>query len=220
MYDFQEIYRCIKHNFYYYKGDPFIRSRATQLLLILHAVNGGRTLEDAAELQGIKRQYFHFWLRRLIAAKYDLQRLKGHSKKPHYSPKATPKSVVLKLKKIRKFDESGGHTIALILRRDFGVSIAGSTVCKILNREGISKVYRHPKRNEHAKRYRAENPLNAVQTDSAYTGFEDDHGIRAYYFSVIDDGSCVATGHVYDSKSGDEAVKAMELFISMYGKPD
>ena len=220
MYDYQEIHRRIKRNFYYFKGDPIIRSRAMQLLRILQAVNNGRSVEHAAEQQGIRRQYLYFWLRRLAAVEYDLQCLKGHSKRPHRSPNATPEAVVAKLKEIRKFDESGGHTIALILRRDFGISIAGSTACKILKSEGISKVYRYQKRNEHMKRYSAENPLNTVQTDSAWTGLEDDHGNRVYYFAVIDDCSRVATVHVCDSKSGDEAVKAMQLFIQTYGKPD
>lgn len=220
MYDYQEIYRRIKRNFHYYKGSPLIRSRAMQLLRVLQAVNKGRSIESAAELQGVRRQYFYFWLRRLIASNYDLQCLKGHSKKPHHSPNATPKSIIAKLKEIRAVDESGGHTIALILRRDYGISVAGSTACSILKKEGVSKVYRYRKCNEHTKRYSAENPLNTVQTDSAWTGFEDNHGNRVYYFAAIDDCSRVATVHVCDSKSGDEAVKAMQRFISIYGKPE
>lgn len=52
------------------------------------------------------------------------------------------------------------------MRRDFGIPIAGSTACRILQREGVSRVYRYQKCNEHTKRYSAENPLNRVQTDS------------------------------------------------------
>lgn len=220
MYDYTEVFRRIKRNFHYYKGDAEIRRRAMMLLRILNSVNNGQSVGLAAEQQGVRRQYFYMWLRRLVAAGYDLQALKGHSKKPRRSPNVTKKSIVLKIKEIRKFDESGGHTIALILRRDFGISIAGSTVCSVLRREGVSKIYRYQKRNEHIKRYSAENPLNTVQTDSAWTGFEDNHGNRVYYFPVIDDCSRVATVHVCDSKSGDEAVKAMRRFIDRYGKPD
>ena len=220
MYDYTEVYRRIKRNFHYYKGDTLIRSRTMQLLRVLQGVANGRSVESAAELQGVRRQYFYFWLRRLIAADYDLQCLKGRSKRPRHSPNAKPRSVILKVKEIRKFDESGGHTIALILRRDFGIRIAGSTACNILKREGVSKVYRYQKRNEHTKRYSAENPLKTVQTDSAWTGFEDNHGNRVYYFPVIDDCSRVATVHVCDSKSGDEAIKAMERFIGVFGKPE
>lgn len=220
MYDYTDVFRRIKRNFHYYKGDAVIRSRAMQLLRVLQAINSGRSVENAAELQGVRRQYFYFWLRRLIAADYGLQSLKGYSKRPHHSPNATAKSVVLKVKEIRKFDESGGHTIAIILRRDFGIPIAGSTACSILKREGVSKVYRYQKRNDHTKRYSAENPLNTVQTDSAWTGFEDNHGNRVYCFPVVDDCSRVATVHVCDSKSGDEAVKAMQRFIDAFGKPE
>jgi len=220
MYDYREVFRRIKRNFHYYKGQEKIRRRAMQLLRVLNAIKNGRSVESAAELQGVRRQYFYFWLRRLIAADYDLNSLTGISKRPRQSPNATPKSVILKLKEIRKFDESGGHTIALILRRDFGITIAGSTACNILKRERISKVYRYQKRNEHTKRYSAENPLNTVQTDSAWTGFEDNHGNRVYYFPVIDDCSRVATVHVCDSKSGDEAIKGMQRFVEAFGKPD
>jgi transposase InsO family protein len=220
MYDYRESYRRIKRNFHYYKGDPAIRLRTMQLLRILNGINNGRSVESSAELNGVRRQYFYFWLRRLIAADYDLHCLKGYSKRPHHSPNATSAAIIAKAKEIRKIDESGGHTIALILRRDYGISIAGSTVCSILKREGVSKVYRYQKRNEHTKRYSAENPLNTVQTDSAWTGFEDNHGNRVYYFPVIDDCSRVATVHVCDSKTGDEAVQAMQRFIHSYGKPD
>lgn len=220
MYDYQEIYRRIKRNFHYSKADAKVRSRAMLLLRILNGINGGRSVERSAELNGVRRQHFYFWLRRLIAADYDLQSLKGLSKRPHHSPNATPAAVVRKVKEIQKIDDSGGHTIALIVQRDFGISIAGSTVCSILKREGISKVYRYQKRNEHTKRYSAENPLNTVQTDSAWTGFEDNHGNRVYYFPVIDDCSRVATVHVCDSKTGDEAVKAMQRFIETFGKPE
>ncbi len=220
MYDYQEAYRRIKRNFHYYKGDVTVRMRAMQLLRVLRTITKGRSVELASELQGVRRQYFYFWLRRLIATDYDLQSLKGRSKRPHCSRNAKPKSVILKVKEIRKLDESGGHTIALILRRDFGIRIAGSTVCNILKREGISKVYRYQKRNEHTKRYSVENPLNTVQTDSAWTGFADNHGNRVYYFPVIDDCSRVATVHVCDSKSGDEAIKGMQRFIEAFGKPD
>jgi transposase InsO family protein len=220
MNDYIEVYRRIKRNFHYYKGDVVIRSRVMQLLRIIQAVHDGRSVENAAELQGVRRQYFYFWLRRLIAADYDLQSLKGLSKRPHHSPNATPDSIVGKIKELRKFDESGGHTIAIMMRRDFGIPIAGSTACRILKREGISNVYRYQKTNEHTKRYSAQNPLDTVQTDSAWTGFEDDHGNRVYYFPVIDDCSRVATAHACDSKSGDQAVKAMQRFIDVYGKPD
>jgi len=220
MYDYQDIYLRIKRNFRYYKGEPLVRSRTMLLLRVLTSINNGRSVESAVELQGVRRQYFYFWLRRLMAANYDLASLKGFSRRPRRSPNATPASVVKRILEIRKFDDSGGHTIALILRRDSGIPIAGSTACAVLKREGVSNVYRYHKHNEHTKRYSAENPLNTVQTDSAWTGFDDNHGNRVYYFPVIDDCSRVATVHVCDSKSGDEAVIAMQRFIKTYGKPE
>lgn len=220
MYDYEEVRRRLKRNFHYFKGGERVRSRAMTMLLVLDGICAGRPLAKVARQNGIRRQYFYFWLWRLIAADYDLAALAGQSKKPRRSPNMTPKSVVLKAIEIRKIDESGGHTVAHVLGRDHGISIAGSTVCNIFRREGLSKIYRYQKRNDHNKRYAAENPLQCVQTDSAWTGFEDNHGNNVYFFPVIDDCSRVATVHVCDSKSGDEAVVAMQKFIAQYGRPE
>lgn len=53
-----------------------------QLLRVLNAIHNGRSVEEAAELQGVRRQYCYFWLRRLIAADYDFHSLAGLSKRP------------------------------------------------------------------------------------------------------------------------------------------
>jgi len=220
MYDYEEVRRRLKRNFHYFRGDERVRSRAMTMLLVMDGICAGRPLAKVARQNGIRRQYFYFWLRRLVAADCELAALAGQSKKPHRTPNLTPKAVVLKAMEIRKIDECGGHTVAYVLRRDHGIQIAGSTVCSIFKREGVSKVYHYQKRNDHKKRYAAENPLQCVQTDSAWTGFEDNNGNNVYFFPVIDDCSRVATVHVCDSKSGDEAVVAMQKFIQRYGQPE
>jgi transposase len=87
---------------------------------------------------------------------------KEKSKRPHRSPNATPEDIIRKAEEIRRIEGSGGHTVARVLLREHGIKIAGSTVCSIFKRRGVSKVYRYQKRNEHTKRYAAENPLHTV----------------------------------------------------------
>jgi transposase InsO family protein len=220
MYDYSDIHRRLKRNFHYAKCEPRLRARAMTLLRVLASIESGKSVEQATRQFGIKRQYFYFWIRRFLAADYTMEGLKEKSKRPHRSPNATPEDIIRKAEEIRRMEGSGGHTVARVLLREHGIKIAGSTVCSIFKRRGVSKVYRYQKRNEHTKRYAAENPLHTVQTDSAWTGFEDQNGNRVYFFPVIDDCSRVATVHVCDSKSGDEAVRAMERFIACYGIPE
>ncbi len=220
MYDYSDIHRRLKRNFHYAKCDGRLRARVMTMLRVLESISSGRSVEGAARQFGIKRQYFYVWLRRLIAAEYTIEGLRDKSKRPHRSPNATSEDVIRKAEEIRQIEGSGGHTVARILLREHSIRIAGSTVCAIFKRRGVSKVYRYQKRNEHTKRYASENPLQRVQTDSAWTGFEDQNGNRIYFFPVVDDCSRVATVHMCDSKSGDEAVRAMERFIAAYGKPE
>lgn len=220
MYDYPNIHRRLKRNLRYVKCDSRLRARAMTMLRVLENINGGCSVEKATRQFGVKRQYFYVWLRRLITADCALDGLREKSKRPHRSPNATSEDVIRKAEEIRHMEGSGGHTVARILLREHRIKIAGSTVCAIFKRRGVSKVYRYQKRNEHTKRYAAENPLQRVQTDSAWTGFEDQNGNRVYFFPVVDDCSRVATVHMCDSKSGDEAVRAMQRFIAAYGKPE
>lgn len=220
MYNYSDIYQRLKRNLHYYKGDPDLRGRAMTLLKVLACIADGQSVEQATLKYGMKRQYFYFWVRRLVEANCELEGLQGKSKRPRSSPNATSEEVIKLALEIRRIAGSGGHTVARILWREYGIKIAGSTLCSIFRRLGVSKVYRQKKRNEHTKRYAAENPLQTVQTDSAWTGFEDQNGNRIYFFPVIDDCSRAATVHVCDSKSGDEAVRAMEKFIARYGIPE
>lgn len=80
MYDYSDIHLRLKRNFRYYEGDTIVWSRAMLLLRVLAGIGNGRSVEHAAGLQGVRSQYFYLWLRRLIAANYDLKSLKGHSK--------------------------------------------------------------------------------------------------------------------------------------------
>ena len=239
MYNYSDIHRRLKRNFHYAKCDGRLRARGMTLLRVLESINGGKSVERATRQFGVKRQYFYFWLRRLIAADFAIEGLNEKSKRPHRSPNITSEEIIRRAEEIRSIAGSGGHTVARILRREHRIKIAGSTVCAIFKRRGVSKVYRYEKRDEHKKRYAMANPLETVQTDSAWqrgyhvhvaacsadilsaeTGFEDQHGNRVYFFPVVDDCSRVATVHMCDSKSGDEAVRALERFIAAYGKPE
>lgn len=220
MYDYSDVHQRLKHNFHYFKGPARIRIKAMTLMRILNQITAGQTIERATESEGVRRQYFYFWIRRLIANDFNLTCLVGKSKRPHKSPNATPQKIIDLAIKIRKIDESGGHTIAGILRRDHNLYVAGSTLGKIFKQRQISSVYRYKKRNEHKKRYAFKNPLECVQTDSSWSNFNDNHGNQIYFFPVIDDCTRIATVHVCDSKSGDEAVKAMQKFIDTFGVPE
>jgi len=211
--------QILKQKLYRYKKNEKVRIRALFLLRVIQAKLKGTSVYIECEKRGENKKYFYFWLNRLRKHNYDIECLQGYSKKPHRSPNEISEEIIDRAEELRGDDDIGGHTLAIMLK-DEGIKVSGSTICSHLKKKGISKIYKYKKVNGHNKRYSAENPLERTQTDSSWSGYEDNHGNRLYLFPVIDDCSRVVTVHVSDSKCSTEAVTALEKFIKTFGRPD
>jgi len=218
MKSYEKEIQTLKQKLHRYKKNETIRMRGIFLLRVMQARENGTPVYIECEKRGQNKKYFYFWLNRLRNHHFDIECLKGYSKKPHHSPNELPESVIDRAEELRGDDDLGGHTISLMLKNE-NVQVSGSAICAHFKKKGISKVYKFKSVNGHKKRYAAENPLERAQTDSTWTGFEDNHGNRIIAFPVIDDCSRVVTVHLADSKCSTEAVKALELFEKSFGSP-
>ncbi len=64
------------------------------LLKVFACIEDGDTVEQATRRLGVKRQYFYFWIRRLLSVNCELYGLQDYFKRPHNSPNATNEEVI------------------------------------------------------------------------------------------------------------------------------
>jgi transposase InsO family protein len=90
---------------------------------------------------------------------------------------------------LREETRRGADTIALLLKKRFGMVVARSTVHHILKREGrVAKREKLPKK-KHPLRYQASKPGDRVQIDVKYVPYRIREGTfgRTYQYTAIDD---------------------------------
>ena len=108
----------------------------------------------------------------------------------------------------------------MILHNQYGIKVAGSTIAHHFQKRGTSRLYRYKRVNHHKKRYAMANPLERVQTDTSWSGYEDNYGRYLYFIPVIDDCTRVVTVHVATSKSSIDAVDSFYKFTEKFGRPE
>ena len=75
------------------------------------------------------------------------------------------------------------------------------------------------KENPHKKRYSSIKPLERVQSDSLWTGMEDEHGNRVYTVNMVDCHSRLAFTRCASDKSRHSACETLKQFLEQVGKP-
>jgi transposase InsO family protein len=197
--------------------NEIIRKRAMYLLRCLQSKN----ITLTSDKFGCSRQKFHFWIKRLEAANFNICALNDLSKAPKNNPNAIDRKIIDKAIYIREKSEEGfgSQKTAFLLERDEGIKINASTLGYIFQRENISRQYKTPKKNKHTKRYSAENPLDRVQSDTKGTDCVDNNGNEIKLYPVIDDCSRAVSVHVANEHSNYEATRAALKFINIFGKP-
>ena len=96
---------------------------------------------------GISRQAFYKWKRRY--EQHGAAGLCDRPRAPHRSPHATPNEVVSKLLYLRQTYHFGPRKIADYLKRFHGVSVAASSVHRILGKHGMSRLPANQKYRSH-----------------------------------------------------------------------
>ena len=196
--------------------DHEIRRRARFLIHVMESKN----VRLGCCRLGLCPKTFYAWLKRLKKADYEISALKNKSRKPKTSPRQIKQELSHKLLEIRKrTGDTGGHIVAYCLHSETGIRLSHSGIDKVFRRYGVTGRYRTKKANPHKRRYASKKPLDRVQSDSLWTGIEDNHGNRVYTVNMVDCHSRLAFAHCALDKSGYSACEALKQFLKELGKP-
>jgi transposase InsO family protein len=149
---------------------------------------------------GISRQAFYKWKRRFdecgAAGLYDRPRA------PHRSPRATAREVVSKILYLRQHYHFGAGMIADYLKRFHQISIAPSTVHRLLGKHGMSRLPANQKHRPHCTRwtrYEKPQPGHRLQLDVKFLERIPGTRKRLYQFTAVDDCTRIRVLKVYDA---------------------
>ena len=160
---------------------------------------------------GISRQAFYKWKRRY--EHHGEAGLGDRPRTPHRSPRSTPREVVSKILYLRQNYHFGPGKIADYLKRFHSLSVARSSVHRILGKHGMSRLPANQKHRPHAKRwkrYEKPQPGHRLQMDVKF--LERIPGTRKhlYQFTAIDDCTRIRVLKVYDACNQTTAIRFID----------
>lgn len=85
----------------------------------------------------ISRKTFYKWLKRYRKAAGDPASLGDLSRRPHYSPRATPAPIVQRLRELREKTGFGQKRLKLYLSFWYDIELSESAIWKLLKRSGV-----------------------------------------------------------------------------------
>jgi len=168
-----------------------------------------RVLQHAAQDQnvaricrrcGISRKTFYKWKRR--HTEHGDAGLADRPRTPRRSPRATPRDVVNKILYLRQHYHCGPGRIAAYLRRFHRLEIAGSSVHRILKRQGLNRLPANQKHRPHGtrwQRYEKPQPGHRLQLDVKFLERIPGTQRRLYQFTAIDDCTRIRVLKIYDA---------------------
>src|SRR5688572_18253913 len=110
------------------------RQVAWRMKVLRRAEETSRSVARTCREFGWSRKTFYKWKKRYQAG--DAASLCDRSRAPQRSPRATPQSVISKILYLRQTYHFGARRIAEYLKRFHQVSVAPSTVHRILDKHG------------------------------------------------------------------------------------
>lgn len=168
--------------------------------ILQHAAEGPRNVARTCRYFGISRRAYYKWKRR-----YDEHGAAGLCDRPRTplrSPRSTPREVVSKILYLRQTYHFGPRRIADYLRRFHGVSVATSSVHRILRRHAMHRLPANQKHRPHGtrwKRYEKPQPGHRLQLDVKFLERIPSTQKRLYQFTAIDDCTRLRVLKVYDA---------------------
>jgi transposase InsO family protein len=184
------------------------RIQGWRLKVLQQANEGSRNVARTCRHFGISRQAFYRWKRRYHA--HGEAGLWDRARKPHRSPRATPREVVGKILYLRQHYHFGPGKIADYLRRFHQVPIAGSSVHRILCRHGLNRLpanQTHRPHRQRWQRYETPQPGHRLQMDVKFLERIPGTRKRLYQFTAIDDCTRIRVLKVYDACNQRTAIR-------------
>ena len=176
------------------------RVMAWRLRILQWAEGEPRQVARTCRYFGISRTAFYRWKRRVDA--FGEAGLVDRPRTPHRSPRATPRAVVSKILYLRQQYHFGAGRIADYLRRFHQVTVARSSVHRILVKHGMGRLPANQKHRPHHKRWRRYEkpwPGHRLQMDVKFLERIPGTKKRLYQFTAIDDCTRIRVLKVYDA---------------------
>ena len=132
---------------------------------------------------------------------------------PLHSPRATPREVISKILYLREHYHFGPGRIADYLRRFHQLTLAKSSVQRILIRHGLGRLPAHQKSRRAGrpwKRYEKAQPGHRLQLDVKFLERIAGTSKRLYQFTAIDDCTRIRVLKIYDACNQITAVRFVD----------
>jgi transposase InsO family protein len=175
-----------------------IRLTTWRFKVLQRAGERSRNVARTCRHFGISRQAFYKWKRRYEA--HGEAGLCDRPRTPHRSPRSTPREVVSKILYLRQNYHFGPRRIADYLKRFHSLSLATSSVHRILGKHGMSRLPANQKHRQHTKRwkrYEKAQPGHRLQMDVKFLERIPGTRQRLYQFTAIDDCTRIRVLKVY-----------------------
>jgi transposase len=160
---------------------------------------------------GISRNVFYRWKRRFEA--HGEAGLADRSRAPLRSPRATPDAVVSKILYLRQQYHFGAGRIADYLKRFHEITIARSSVQRILIKHGMRRLpanQKYQRDGKRWKRYEKPKPGHRLQMDVKFLERIPGTRKRLYQFTAIDDCTRIRVLKVYDACNQRSAIQFLD----------
>jgi transposase InsO family protein len=182
--------------------------------LLQCAADNSRSVSKACRHFGISRKTFYKW-----KARYDAHGAAGLCDRPRAplrSPGATPADVVRKILSLRQQYHFGPGTIADYLKRFHQVSVARSSVHRILGTHGMNRLPANQKHRPHKQRwqrYEKPQPGHRLQLDVKFLERIPNTRKRLYQFTAIDDCTRIRVLKVFDACNQRTAIRFLDEVV-------
>jgi transposase InsO family protein len=190
------------------------RLTAWRAKVLQGASEGPRTVPWTCRHFGISRTAFYRWKQRFET--HGAAGLGDRPRTPHRSPRATAREVVGKILYLRQQYHFGPGKIADYLKRFHQVSIARSSVHRILSKHGMNQLpanQKHRPNTRRWQRYEKPKPGHRLQMDVKFLERIPGTGKRLYPFTAIDDCTRIRVLKVYDACNQRPAIRFLEEVV-------
>ena len=190
------------------KGEQ-ARLVAWRLKVLGRAEESTRGVAQTCREFGWSRKTFYKWKKR-YAARAMPPRSPISRAHPDARPRATSQDVVRKILYLRQTYHFGPRRIADYLKRFHQVSIAPSSVHRLLGKHGLSRLPANQKHRPHGKRwqrYEKPQPGHRLQLDVKFLERIPGTRKRLYQFTAIDDCTRIRVLKIYDACNQSTAIQ-------------
>lgn len=178
-----------------------------KLNLFIKALNLGNVAEACSRM-GMGRTFYYKWWNRLEHSNFDLESLVELSRKPHHSPRKTPREVEEKIFDLKALSHGALMIHGILMREKIKLSVP--TISHILNeRKEVTPIERR-RLNPHNKRYELPVPGQRLQMDVKYVPHRVD-GKKVYTYVAVDECTRWRFAYTFDWLDHGKTVEFLEM---------